>query len=92
MIGLGDCEIENAEDKEKLRELETSGEMRTSKNGIIAVMAKLTEVESLVEAFQGCHGVFHTSAFTDPAGLSGYTVSLSNIKINSFNPMPHHLT
>jgi hypothetical protein len=51
--------------------------MRTSKNGIDAVMAKLTEVESLVEAFQGCHGVFHTSAFTDPAGLSGYTVSLS---------------
>ncbi|KAG5254567.1 tetraketide alpha-pyrone reductase [Salix suchowensis] len=69
--------VDNEEDKEKLRELETSGEMRTSKNGILAVMAKLTEVESLVEAFQGCHGVFHTSAFTDPAGLSGYTNTLS---------------
>jgi hypothetical protein len=39
-------------------------------------MAKLTDIESLQEAFQGCRGVFHTSAFIDPAGLSGYTVSL----------------
>lgn len=41
------------------------------------VMAKLTDVDSLEKAFEGCCGVFHTSAFTDPAGLSGYTVSLS---------------
>ncbi|KAJ6751644.1 hypothetical protein OIU85_002108 [Salix viminalis] len=75
--------VDNEEDKEKLRELETSGEMRTSKNGIIAVMAKLAEVESLVEAFQGCHGVFHTSAFTDPAGLSGYTKSMAEIEVRA---------
>ncbi|KAJ6301981.1 hypothetical protein OIU77_016149 [Salix suchowensis] len=75
--------VDNEEDKEKLRELETSGEMRTSKNGILAVMAKLTEVESLVEAFQGCHGVFHTSAFTDPAGLSGYTKSMAEIEVRA---------
>lgn len=60
---------------EKLRELEDSGEMSRSNNSIKAVMAKLTEIESLLEAFEGCRGVFHTSAFTDPAGLSGYTVS-----------------
>lgn len=36
----------------------------------------MTEIESLLEAFEGCRGVFHTSAFIDPAGLSGYTVSL----------------
>lgn len=40
------------------------------------VIAKLSDVESLEKAFEGCRGVFHTSAFTDPAGLSGYTVSL----------------
>ncbi|KAL1318880.1 hypothetical protein AAHE18_15G236700 [Arachis hypogaea] len=28
----------------------------------------------------GCHGVFHTSAFTDPAGLSGYTKSMAEIE------------
>lgn len=38
------------------------------------VMAKLNEVESLCDAFQGCCGVFHTSAFADPAGISGYSV------------------
>lgn len=38
-------------------------------------MANLAHVESLSQAFHGCRGVFHTSAFTDPAGLSGYTVS-----------------
>lgn len=75
--------VDNEEDKERLRELETSGEMRTSKNGIDAVMAKLSEVESLVEAFQGCHGVFHTSAFTDPAGLSGYTKSMAEIEVKA---------
>jgi hypothetical protein len=56
--------------------METSGEMRSTNDNISVVMAKLTEIESLSEAFQGCRGVFHTSAFIDPAGLSGYTVSL----------------
>lgn len=62
---------------DKLREMERSGEMRTRQGNFQVVMAKLTHVESLRQSFEGCHGVFHTSAFTDPAGLSGYTVSLS---------------
>ena len=66
-----------------LREMETSGEMRTISNNVSAVMAKLTEVESLAEAFQGCRGVFHTSSFTDPAGLSGYSVSLATLIYSS---------
>ena len=70
------CLTKNADDIDILREMETAGEMRTSNNNISAVMAKLTEFESLSEAFQGCRGVFHTSSFTDPAGLSGYSVSL----------------
>ncbi|KAJ1416515.1 hypothetical protein SESBI_17298 [Sesbania bispinosa] len=45
-------------------------------------MAKLTDVDSLQKAFEGCRGVFHTSAFTDPAGLSGYTKSMAEIEVN----------
>ncbi|KAG8637791.1 hypothetical protein MANES_15G165400v8 [Manihot esculenta] len=68
---------------EKLRELEDSGEMSRSNNSIKAVMAKLTEIESLLEAFEGCRGVFHTSAFTDPAGLSGYTKSMAEVEVKA---------
>lgn len=58
-----------------MREMETSGEMRLNNSIVEVVMAKLTDVESLTEAFDGCRGVFHTAAFVDPAGLSGYSVS-----------------
>ncbi|KAB1209167.1 Cinnamoyl-CoA reductase 1 [Morella rubra] len=75
--------VENEDDINKLREMETSGEMRPSNNKISAVMAKLTEIESLSEAFQGCRGVFHTSAFTDPAGISGYTKSMAEIEVKA---------
>lgn len=66
------------EDLDKLREMETSGEMRgpNNSNVVEGVMARLTEVEGLSEAFNGCRGVFQTAAFIDPAGLSGYSVSL----------------
>lgn len=50
------------------------------------VIAKLTDVESLEKAFEGCRGVFHTSAFTDPAGLSGYTVSFFLSLLSLFIP------
>jgi hypothetical protein len=69
--------LKNAEDIDRLREMETSGEMRSTDDNISVVMAKLTEIESLSEAFLGCRGVFHTSAFIDPAGVSGYTVRAS---------------
>ena len=39
------------------------------------VVAKMGDVESLCDAFRGCHGIFHTSSFIDPRGISGYTVS-----------------
>lgn len=64
----------NAEDLEKLREMEITGEMGPSMNTVEAVMASLNDVQSLSEAFNGCRGVFHTAAFVDPAGLSGYSV------------------
>ena len=61
-----------ADDMEKLREMEM-----TREDNLEVVMANLSDIESLRCAFDGCRGVFHTSAFTDPAGLSGYTVIFS---------------
>ncbi|KAH6791060.1 Rossmann-fold superfamily protein [Perilla frutescens var. frutescens] len=75
--------VDNEEDVEKLREMETSGEMRLNNSIVEVVMAKLTEVESLTEAFDGCRGVFHTAAFVDPAGLSGYSKAMADIEVNT---------
>ncbi|BBH00416.1 NAD(P)-binding Rossmann-fold superfamily protein, partial [Prunus dulcis] len=71
--------VDNPEDVEKLGEMST----RTNNNKISAVMANLADVESLSQAFHGCRGVFHTSAFTDPAGLSGYTKSMAEIEVKA---------
>ncbi|KAF7819573.1 cinnamoyl-CoA reductase-like SNL6 [Senna tora] len=70
----------SSDDMDKLKEMESSEEMKT-KGHFQIVMAKLNDVESLQQAFQGCRGVFHTSAFTDPAGLSGYTKSMAEIEV-----------
>ncbi|KAG6392478.1 hypothetical protein SASPL_146697 [Salvia splendens] len=75
--------VDNEEDVERLREMETSGEMRLNNSVVEVVMAKLTEVESLTEAFDGCRGVFHTAAFVDPAGLSGYSKTMADIEVNT---------
>ena len=62
-----------AEDLDKLREMEMFGE--DGRDGVWTVMANVMEPDSLHRAFDGCTGVFHTSAFVDPGGMSGYTVS-----------------
>jgi hypothetical protein len=62
-----------AEDMDKLREMEMFGE--DGRDGVWTVMANVMDPESLRCAFDGCAGVFHTSAFVDPGGISGYTVS-----------------
>lgn len=70
----------DADDMEKLREMEM-----TREENLQVVMANLTDIQSLRSAFEGCRGVFHTSAFTDPAGLSGYTVILSPSLFHSYS-------
>ncbi|KAL0351015.1 UNVERIFIED_CONTAM: Cinnamoyl-CoA reductase-like SNL6 [Sesamum radiatum] len=75
--------VDNEEDVEKLREMGNSGEMRLNNSVVEVFMAKLTEVESLTEAFDGCRGVFHTAAFVDPAGLSGYSKAMADIEVNA---------
>ncbi|KAA8530232.1 hypothetical protein F0562_004941 [Nyssa sinensis] len=75
--------VTNEEDVEMVREMEMSGEMRVVNNNTRAVIAKFTEVESLTEAFEGCYGVFHTAAFVDPAGLSGYSKSMADLEVKA---------
>lgn len=75
--------VDNEEDVEKLREMETSGEMGSARSNFSAVVAKLGDVQSLCKAFEGCAGVFHTSAFADPAGLSGYTKAMAQIEVKA---------
>ncbi|BAU01519.1 hypothetical protein VIGAN_11076900 [Vigna angularis var. angularis] len=70
--------VENPEEMEKVKEIE-----KTAEGKLEAIMAKLTDIDGLEKAFQGCGGVFHTSAFTDPAGLSGYTKSMAKIEVKS---------
>lgn len=71
--------VHNSDDMEKLREMERTRD----ENRLEVVMANLTDIESLRVAFEGCRGVFHTSAFTDPAGLSGYTKSMAEIEVRA---------
>lgn len=80
--------IGNVEDLVKLRDMEIYGEMRESNNIIEAVMESLTQVESLLKAFRGCCGVFHTAAFVDLAGLSVYTVSVTVTFLSLINSTP----
>ena len=63
-----------AEDKEKVSEMEADAETGSHGNRITSVVSRLTEIERLIKAFDGCDGVFHTAAFVDPAGISGYSV------------------
>ncbi|CAM8891231.1 unnamed protein product [Rhodiola kirilowii] len=67
--------VHNQEDMEKL------GEMRS--NRITAVLANLMEPENLVDALDGCHGVFHTTSFIDPAGFSGYSKTMAEVEVKA---------
>ncbi|KAB2085107.1 hypothetical protein ERO13_A05G358700v2 [Gossypium hirsutum] len=72
------------QDVEKLREMQVSGEMMMAcNNKISVVMARQTEIQGLMEAFDGCRGVFHTSAFVDPSGISGYSKSMAEIEVKA---------
>ncbi|GLU02069.1 hypothetical protein SLE2022_193390 [Rubroshorea leprosula] len=76
--------VDNQEDVEKLREMETSGEMmRAGSRNISVVTAKLTEIHSVMEAIDGCVAVFHTSTFIDAAGVSGYSKSMAEIEVKA---------
>ncbi|ERN06677.1 hypothetical protein AMTRI_Chr01g112450 [Amborella trichopoda] len=69
--------VENEEDLLKLREMEV---FTGTRSDVVAVMANVMEIDSLCEAFNGCRGVFHTSAFVDPGGISGYSKHMVNLE------------
>ena len=56
-------------------DVEKVEEMRRNNVNVWPVVGKLSDVESLQAAMAGCRGVFHTSGFVDPTGLTGYSVS-----------------
>ncbi|KAI3503449.1 hypothetical protein L1887_31890 [Cichorium endivia] len=77
--------VDNEEDIERLREIEITEEVggtsnTTSNNLIGAVVANFNDRQSLIEAFDGCCTVFHTTAFIDPSGLSGYSKCMAEIE------------
>ncbi|XP_066306656.1 cinnamoyl-CoA reductase-like SNL6 [Miscanthus floridulus] len=70
--------LETQEDMDKLREMEMFGE--DGRDGVWTVMANVMDPESLHRAFDGCAGVFHTSTFVDPGGMSGYTKHMATLE------------
>ncbi|XP_010453599.1 PREDICTED: cinnamoyl-CoA reductase-like SNL6 [Camelina sativa] len=72
--------VDCPEDKEKVSEMEADAEMASFNNRITSVVSRLTEIGSLIKAFDGCAGVFHTSAFVDPAGIAGYSKSMAELE------------
>ncbi|CAH1429312.1 unnamed protein product [Lactuca virosa] len=77
--------VDNEDDIERLREIEITEEAGgrsniTSSNQIGVVQANFNERRSLMEAFDGCSAVFHTAAFIDPSGLSGYSKIMAEVE------------
>ncbi|KAJ6842358.1 putative cinnamoyl-CoA reductase 2 [Iris pallida] len=70
--------LDSQEDLEKLREMEMLREME--RDGLWAVVVDMMDLNSLREAFDGCSCVFHTSAFADPNGISGYTKHMAGME------------
>lgn len=69
-------------------ELQRVGEMEefalySANNKLTGVVANVVSdsTAALCEAFDGCYGVFHTSSFIDPHGLSGYTEHMVNLEV-----------
>ncbi|KAF5755135.1 putative cinnamoyl-CoA reductase [Helianthus annuus] len=77
--------VDNEEDIDRLREIEVSEDIETSSritnnNRIGVVVAKFNDCQSLMEAFDGCYTVFHTTSFIDPSGFSGYSKAMAEIE------------
>ncbi|XP_059670545.1 cinnamoyl-CoA reductase-like SNL6 [Cornus florida] len=66
--------IQNQVDIEDMKELIREEEMNKLES---VVVAKMGDLESLCDAFRGCHAIFHTSSFVDPHGISGYTEQMA---------------
>ncbi|XAR58197.1 Cinnamoyl-CoA reductase [Bertholletia excelsa] len=75
--------VANEVEREKVREMELWRDTRVANRHVSVVMAELGDVQSLSEAFEGCRGVFHTAAFVDPAGVSGYSKAMADVEVKT---------
>ncbi|XP_031279349.1 cinnamoyl-CoA reductase-like SNL6 [Pistacia vera] len=66
--------IQNQDDFEDMKRLFREEEMNQLES---VVVAKMGDLDTLCEAFRGCHVVFHTSSFIDPHGVSGYSEQMA---------------
>ncbi|KAE8708042.1 putative isoprenylcysteine alpha-carbonyl methylesterase ICMEL1 [Hibiscus syriacus] len=72
---LGSCVVKellsHAMELEELKDVVGEEELNLLES---VVITKMGDLQSLCDAFRGCHAVFHTSSFIDPHGISGYSV------------------
>ncbi|KAK8532253.1 hypothetical protein V6N13_131591 [Hibiscus sabdariffa] len=62
--------IQHQEDFEDMKDLMGEEALNLLES---VVVTKMSDLQSLCDAFRGCHAVFHTSSFIDPHGISGYS-------------------
>ncbi|XP_038903680.1 cinnamoyl-CoA reductase-like SNL6 [Benincasa hispida] len=73
--------LDNPEDRERVREMKSEGGgFRINDCKVSTLSANLMECDSLANAFEGCRGVFHTSSFIDPSGLTGYSKAMAEVE------------
>ncbi|KAM1358329.1 hypothetical protein ACFX15_044614 [Malus domestica] len=66
--------IQNEVDFEDMKKLMRGEEISQLE---CVVVAKMGDLNSLCDAFRGCHAIFHTSSFIDPHGISGYSEKMA---------------
>nr|AIX92150.1 cinnamoyl-CoA reductase 1 [Betula platyphylla] len=64
-------------DFDDMRELMRDEEINQLESVVVANMG---DVDSLSDAFRGCHAIFHTSSYIDPHGISGYSEGMAFVE------------
>ncbi|KGN59674.1 cinnamoyl-CoA reductase-like SNL6 isoform X2 [Cucumis sativus] len=72
--------VDSPEDREKVNEMKLKTEAGGGVSKIWTLWGDLRESHSLANAFEGCRGVFHTSSFIDPSGLTGYSKAMVEVE------------
>ncbi|KAH9330439.1 hypothetical protein KI387_002547 [Taxus chinensis] len=72
--------VDNTEELHKLREMEEFAAFSNRVMGVVGNIA-VDDASALSQVFDGCYGVFHTSSFIDPYGVSGFTEHMVNLEV-----------
>nr|UUJ74925.1 cinnamoyl-CoA reductase [Cephalotaxus hainanensis] len=72
--------VDSTDELHKLREME---EFAMHSNRVMGVVGNIAvdDASTLSQMFDGCYGVFHTSSFIDPHGVSGFTEHMVNLEV-----------